>query len=415
MQRKNEILLWTVISLIISYLPWYNFSAVLSFISKEYALTSIDTGMIISCFQAGYVLTVLLTGWLADKFGARRVMLSATLLTAISSTSFAFVVFDKWTVMLMRLLTGCACGGIYAPGMSLLSEWFPPRERGAALGAYTAASSVASAGGYFLAAPVAAAAGWRLGMLVTSVPVFAAFFVLLAFVREAPKAPGAAVQCNGPQLAPGGGYGGLALITASYMGHMWELYAFWAWIGPFLVACAIAGEMATAKAVSLGGLLAAVITLCGAPAVWIMGRLADRYGRTKMICLCALASLLPECAFGYLYGLPLGCIVLVGVWIGFWAVADSAIYKASLTELCISRIRTTLLGLQSALGYSMTIFAPVLFGWVLQRSNSSTNPTAATRWGPAFLLLGLGALLAPLAALALRRHPQAVLLCGGKK
>ena len=57
-------------------------------------------------------------------------------------------------------------------------------------------------------------------MLVTSVPVFAAFFVLLAFVREAPKAPGAAVQCNGPQLAPGGGYGGLALITASYMGHM---------------------------------------------------------------------------------------------------------------------------------------------------------------------------------------------------
>ena len=40
-----------------------------------------------------------------------------------------------------------------------------------------------------------------------------------------------------------------------------------------------------------------------------------------------------------------GCIVLVGVWIGFWAVADSAIYKASLTELCISRIRTTLLGL----------------------------------------------------------------------
>ena len=74
-----------------------------------------------------------------------------------------------------------------------------------------------------------------------------------------------------------------------------------------------------------------------------------------MICLCALASLLPECAFGYLYGLPLGCIVLVGVWIGFWAVADSAIYKASLTELCISRIRTTLLGLQSALGYSMIV------------------------------------------------------------
>ena len=413
MQQKNKTLAWMVVALTLSYLPWYNFSAVLRFLSEEYHLTAVDTGAIISCFQAGYVITVIATGWLADRIGARQVVVYATLLTAVSSTAFVFVASDKWTIMLMRLVTGCACGGIYAPGMALLSEWFPPHERGAALGAYTAASCIASAGGYFLAGPIAAAAGWRLGMLATSLPVFAALLLVLLFVREAPAT--ATPQYDGPQPAPGGGFGGLALITASYMGHMWELYAFWAWIGPFLVACALSSGMPADEAVRTGGLYAALITLLGAPAVWIMGRLADAYGRTKTICLCALASLLPECVIGYLYGLPLSLIVAVGAWIGFWVVADSAIYKASLTELCVSRIRTTLLGLQSAIGYSMTVFAPVLFGWVLQGGNAGANPTEATRWGPAFLLLGLGALLAPAAALALRRHPQAVLLCGGKK
>jgi MFS family permease len=410
---KNKTLAWMVAALTISYLPWYNFSAVLSFLAEEYALTAIDTGAIISAFQAGYVITVIMTGWLADRIGARRVVLSATLVTAVSSSAFAFVVSDKWTVMVMRLVTGCACGGIYAPGMALLSDWFPPSKRGAALGAYTAASCVASAGGYFLAGPVAAASGWRLGMLVTSLPVFAAFLIVLLCVREAATTD--APRYDGPQRAPGGGFGGLALITASYMGHMWELYAFWAWIGPFLVACAMATGMTVVEAVRLGGFLAAIITLVGAPAVWIMGRLADAFGRTKTICLCAMASLLPEFVIGFLYGLPLSVIVPVGVWIGFWVVADSAIYKASLTELCASRIRTTLLGLQSAIGYSMTIFAPIIFGWVLQRGNTNANPTEATHWGPAFFLLGLGALLAPAAAMALRRHPQAVLLCGGKK
>ena len=102
-------------------------------------------------------------------------------------------------------------------------------------------------------------------------------------------------------------------------------------------------------------------------------------------------------------------IVVVGLWIGFWVIADSAIYKAGLTEMCSTRIRTTMLGVQSAFGYSMTIIAPVVFGKVLQAYNPGANPTEAVHWGPAFLVLGVGALGAPLAIWVLRRHRQAQL------
>lgn len=62
MQKKHQILLWMSLSMIISYLPWYNFSAVLTYISHDFHLTPVDTGHIIAAFQAGYVIVVIATG-----------------------------------------------------------------------------------------------------------------------------------------------------------------------------------------------------------------------------------------------------------------------------------------------------------------------------------------------------------------
>jgi len=415
MQKKHQILLWMSVAMIISYLPWYNFSAVLTYISKEYQLTAVDTGHIIAAFQTGYVIVVLITGWLADKIGLKKVLLFATLLTATFSTAFVFVAQDKVTVLIMRLLTGCAAGAIYVPGMALIANWFPPNERGGAIGAYTGALTAASAGGYFIAAPIAASYGWRMGMLWTSVPVFLAAILIFLFVQEktvvCPQYDGAPAV---PLPAPEGGYSGPAVMTGSYMGHMWELYAFWGWIGPFMVACGSASGMDTDAAVKWGGLLAACITLSGAPAVWIMGKVADTLGRTKTIILCSTCSLVAELFFGYLIGQSLIVIVLCGLWIGFWVVSDAAIYKAGLTDMVATKARGTMLGIQSAIGFSMTIVAPIAFGKILQAYNGTVDPTAATIWGPAFMALGLGAIVAPVLAIVLRNLSQAKLMAEGK-
>lgn len=419
LQRKTKILLWMCLAMIIGYLPWYNFSAVLTYLSKDFGLTASDTGMIISAFQAGYVIVVIITGWLADKIGTKKVVLYATLLTAIFATAFVFVARDFTTILIMRLLTGCAAGAIYAPGMSLLSNWFAPQERGAAIGAYTGALTAASAGGYFVAAPLAAAYGWQTGMLWTSIPVFLAAFIVWKFVDEKPpegvQFDGPPSTAAGPLPAPEGGYAGPVMITASYMGHMWELYAFWGWIGPFMVANGVAAGMATGEAVAWGGLMAAIITLIGAPAVWLMGIVADKIGRTKTIMIAATCSLVPQFFFGSLLGKSLVLVVLVGMWIGFWVIADSAIYKAGLTDMVHPSRRTTLLGLQSGIGYFMTILAPIAFGKILDMYNPGiTNTAEMTVWAPAFIALGVGAILAPVCAVILRRIPQAQLMSGGK-
>ncbi|WP_425805527.1 MFS transporter [Desulfitobacterium sp. Sab5] len=420
MQKKTQILLWMVIAMIISYLPWYNFSAVLKSISAEFHLTSSDTGLIIAAFQAGYVMVVIFTGWLADRIGPKRVVLYATLLTGIFSTAFVFVAHNLTTVLIMRMLTGCATGAIYVPGMSLILNWYTPKESGKALGAYTGAATAASAGGYFVASPIAASYGWRAGMLWTSLPVFIAFFIILCLVDEKPSGkqaiesiPISNITSEMPEEIKRG-KSGPAIITTGYMGHMWELYAFWGWLGPFMVANEIASGVSASAAVKWGGLMAACIVLVGAPSVFLMGLLADKIGRTKAIILSSTCSLAAEFFFGSLIGKSRVAVILLGIWIGFWVVSDSAIYKAGLTDMVSPKKRSTALSFQSAIGYSMTIIAPIVFGKVLQFYNDSTDPTAMQFWAPAFIMLGLGALLAPISALILRKIPQAKLMAGGK-
>jgi len=431
MQKKKKILIFMCLSMLLGYLPWYNFSAVLKYIAEEFTLSSGEIGIILASIQFGYIIIVLITGWLSDKIGENKVLAVATLLTGIFSTSFIWLAQGFKSILILRLITGLSAGAIYAPGVSLLSNWFSSKERGMAIGAYTGALTAAYAGGYFIASPLASIYGWRTGVLWTSLPVFLAAFILFFFVENKPSSEeNEDDQVNQDESkmhtlsdrdpneikpAPEGGYCGPAIITSSYMGHMWELYAFWGWIGPFMVAAAHSVGYNEQAAVALGGQLAAFIIMLGVPAVYLWGMVDDRIGRTKAIIIAAFCSLSAEFIFGYLLGSSLIAVTLVAFWIGFWVIADSAIYKAGLTDMIAPKIRTTALAVQSAIGYTMTIVSPICFGKILEYKNGSVNPVFATEWGLPFLILGVGALFAPLFAFILRRIPQARLMARGKK
>jgi len=415
-QTSTRVLVLMCIAMLLGYMPWYSFSAVSKHLVEEFNLGASQMGAILSAFQVGYVVIVIFTGWLADRVGPRRVVAWATLFAALSSAAFIFLARDFASILILRLLTGLSCGAIYAPGMAFLASWFPPKQRGRALGAYTAALTAAYAGGYLVAAPLAASHGWRIGILGVSIPVFVAALIVFFLVKDRPedaKSAGQTSTVASSDTLPHTRRLVLAqvLITLAYMGHMWELYAFWGWIGPYMVANVFYAGFGDAQAVSIGGMLSALVIFAGVPAVWAIGTLSDRIGRLKAIIIASLCSLVVQCTFGFLFGQPLEFVVLVGLWLGFWVIADSGIYKAGLTELVHADRRSLALGIQSAAGFSLTIISPMVFGNILEATNGAgVDPTSATRWGIPFLVLGLGAILAPIAALVLRRLPEARLL-----
>lgn len=402
-----------VVSMFLGYMPWYGFSAVLPHLVREFGLTPRQTGTILSAFQLGYVLTVIASGILADRFGNKPVLVVATLATGIFSTLFGFLSRGFTSILILRLLTGLSAGAIYAPGMALLSAWFPPEKRGMALGAYTAALTASYAGGYCIAGPLSTVVSWRWSIMAISLPVFAAAFLVAWCVKDGPDEtspmPNPAPAAREP-LFPGG-IRAPFLLTLGYFGHMWELYSFWGWIGPFLAACALSSGWSALRAESFSGVASAGVILAGSLAVAGIGFMSDHLGRRRTILLAGIASSAAEFLFGFLYGGSLVPVLGIGSWIGFWCVADSAVYKASLCELVPPARRATALGLQSAIGYAATVLSPLAFGWILGLKLEGMGETM--RWGLAFSSLGAGALLAPAAILFFpeRRHLERQIAC----
>lgn len=395
MDRSRKILLLACFGIALAWLPWFNYSAVLPQIQKTYGLTSSQSGTILGVFQLGYVISVIITGWLADRIEKKIILVVSTVIIGISSLGFAFFARDFNSILFWRVLVGMGCGGIYAPGLAYLSRWFSRERRGMAFGAYTGASVTAYAGGYLVAAPIGAALGWEKGIVATSLPVFMAAILFSFLPREPdnPRNPHKGDLYTWKISIP------VVLVVIAYMAHMWEQFAFWGWSGPFFTTAGILNEMESDDAMAMGGVLAASTVLMGTFAPWIGGAASDRFGRAFTALTFSLLSAIFSFTIGWLVSSKMAIVVAAGLIYGFLVVADSAIYKANLSEIIPVRHLSLGLAIQSALGFGAAIFSPKVFGVILDLTNPTTQ--VQTVWGWAFVSLGLGALLSPISFIVL--------------
>ena len=184
------------------------------------------------------------------------------------------------------------------------------------------------------------------------------------------------------------------LINASYIGHMWELYTVWPWIGPFMVFVFATQGYDLKEAAMYGNTLGGISIIVGAIATWIGGKLSDIYGRTKMIAVFLVGSTIISFAIGWMIHVPVGILTIVVIAYGFLVVGDSPILTATVADLSEPEIMGFTLGIQSVVGYGITIISPAVFGIVLDTTLS---------WGWAFVSLGIGAAFGVVALFALRR------------
>lgn len=88
-------------------------------------------GIILSSFYYGYVLTQIVGGYLADKFGGKYTLSVGILVTAILTLLTPAAV--EWggpnCLIIIRVLEGLAEGTTFPAAMSLLAQWIPPKER----------------------------------------------------------------------------------------------------------------------------------------------------------------------------------------------------------------------------------------------------------------------------------------------
>ncbi|MFK7088927.1 MFS transporter [Chromobacterium violaceum] len=165
---------------------------------------------IVDAYALGFAGLMLSAGWLADRFGPRRMLAWGLALFVLASLLCGLAPGAR-TLILFRLLQGMAAALFIPSSLGLLRHAFPhPAERARAVGLYGGLSASAAAAGPVLGGLLLAPLGWR-GAFLINVPIGLAALLAIPFAvphRQAMPARRADL--------PGQATGMLTLLLASY-------------------------------------------------------------------------------------------------------------------------------------------------------------------------------------------------------
>lgn len=370
-------LLLLAVALVLSMSTWFSASAVVPQLRAEWGLGDAAAAWLTIAVQLGFVAGAVVSSILnlADVVPLRRIMIVASL-GAAGANLLLLAADGPGLAIPLRFLTGAFLAGLYPPALKLMATWFT-KGRGTALGVMVGALTLGSA----LPHLVNALGGleWQTVIVATSAATNAGALIVWAFVREGPF-PFPAAVFDVRQARRVFSNREIVLTSVGYFGHMWELYAMWAW---FLVFFRSSLE---ARGTPSGtGAAAATFAVIGVGALgcYAGGVLGDRWGRARL----NLWSLGISGACAALMGLTFGrapwIVLAVGLVWGFAVVADSAQYSTLVTEHADQRYVGTALTLQLAGGFLLTVVTIWLIPWV----------ESAASWRSAFLLLVPGPLV----------------------
>ncbi len=378
-------------------------SAVAAALIRRNAGDAPGAAWLTAAVQAGFVLGTAGSAALslADRFDPRR-LFALSALTAAAATGVLAVMPPAGTAqVLLRLLTGMCMAGVYPVGMRLAATWARPGaggDLGLLVGLLVGALTLGSAGPHLLGA--VPGLDWR-GVYLASAALAAAYGLGIGLCGLGPNHARAA-RVDLRRMAQAWRSRPLRLANLGYLGHMWELYAMWAWVGPFLLSSFTASGVAQPGARAEGAAFAAIAV--GAAGAWGGGVLADRVGRTRVTAGAMLASAACALGIGWLHGGAPAAVVAVALVWGVVVIADSAQFSAGIAELADPASVGTLLTLQTCVGFALTLVSiglvPVVVGWA--------------GWAGAFTMLAAGPLLGAAAMLLLRADPASARLAGGR-
>ncbi len=356
---------------------WFAASAVAPQLSAMWNLDPAQTAWLTTIVQLGFVAGTALSAALnlADVVPSRMLFAAAALSGAVANIGL-LIVGGFHGALVLRFLTGLCLAGVYPPAMKMIATWFRA-QRGLAIGTVVGALTVGKATPYLVHAlpgagvrPVVATAS--LGALI------AALLVLIGY-REGPYAF-AARPFSWKLAADVVRVRDWRLSTGGYLGHMFELYAFWTWIPVFLAASVAASVAVSRPGNQLISLVAfGTIAVGGAGCVW-GGLTADRLGRERLVTIALAASGSCCLLVGFLFGQSLWLLAPLALVWGFFVVADSAQFSALVTESVPPHAVGTALTIQTSLGFLLTMF-PMQLVPALAR---------ASGWRWAFTILSIG-------------------------
>lgn len=362
-----------------------------------------ELALLTSMVQVGFIAGTLGFTYfaIADRFSAPIVF---TLMSVLGALLNAALILTQSIVAwaILRLLIGACLAGIYPVGMKISATQYPDGlggRLGIVIGALTlgtalpwllralggeTGSEIFSYQGVLACVSVLAASGGLLMPLVILRPGerLAALRTFLPEAREASGAPSSAHQKEGgagsedsdPQpsgleilklIWSGAGFRAAAI---GYFGHMWELYAFWAYVPELVAAHGQRGEGAPALS---DAMLVFLTISVGAVSSTLGGLWSLRAGGkvlpgSAVVAQAALiTSLVCCCVAPAIHFMSDGVFIAYLLLWGSAVVADSGQFSSLTAEYAATGLVGTALTFSTCVGFGVTVVSIQLLGAIL--------------------------------------------------
>jgi MFS family permease len=380
---------------------WFSTNAISGELEIEKSIDESAIAILTIAVQLGFVFGTLLIAFtnLSDLVNARTLFAVSAILAAV--TNLLVIPLESTPLLIAaRFATGAFLGGVYPPAMKVISGWYT-KGRGFALGTMVGALTIGSGSPHLLRSVFSE--NWQAVIIGSSILAVTGGLILKFFVTDGPH------DVKGAKFNPRYLVGALTergprLVLTGYLGHQWELYAMWAWIGSFML-YVIGDRSLIGDSLDLASALTFLVFAVGAVASSFAGMWSEKIGRTAVASIAMIISGGTAAFIGFLSPeMTILIVVMAMIW-GASVIADSAQFSTAMTELSDPVYRGTMLTFQTGVGFALTAVSI----WLLPIVRDSSG------WGWAFAMLALGPIVGTAAMLRLRSLPEAKNLAGGKR
>lgn len=175
---------------LLSFVDRLTWPPIIPLASRDLGISAAQAGGYMTAFYIGYVMTQLPGGYLTDRFGYRKVLLTSFLVMGTFTAAMGLV--ENYAAgFLLRILAGMGSGAVFSAGVRAIFDWFRQNSRATAMGFFMTASSLGVTVVNLFVPSVSHRFGWHMAFYTAGLFPLIGFLIALFLLKErTPKAEG---------------------------------------------------------------------------------------------------------------------------------------------------------------------------------------------------------------------------------
>lgn len=384
MKHTKSILPIIVISQFFCTSLWFAGNGVINDLIIDFELNANALGHLTSAVQFGFIMGTLVFAILtiADRFSPSKVFFYSALLGSIFNLGIIWESQTLLSLLSLRFLTGFFLAGIYPVGMKIAADYYQ-KGLGKSLGFLVGALVLGTAFPHLLK-ELSGSYPWKSVLMLTSSLAVIGGFLMITLVPDGPyRKPGQRAHMSA--FAKVFKNRKFRSVAFGYFGHMWELYAFWAF-APIMLKRYTIMHPHTFFNIPLWSFL--IIGIGGLSCV-VGGYIAELTNTKKtafwaLLLSCSCCLVLP-----FLFNTTSESLFII--FLMFWGmvvIADSPLFSTLVAQTAAQELKGTALTIVNCIGFSITIISIQCIS-LLMRFTDSNSIFTILALGPIFGLMTL--------------------------